>query len=299
VFSAHQQTIRAVVWSPDGKQIASGGDDHLLLFWQPDGTLLATLSFGGPVHALAWSPDGAQIAVGNANTVFFVDTQTRRVLDAHTYHTAPVTALGWTPLTQAGASLAISGSRDTTAVVWQAMTHQPLLTFRAHTAPILALSVLSDLVATASEGGVVRVWQAARGQEVHGYFSEDPQAVRAVAFSSAGLLAVGGDDQLIHLWLHGSVCQKAHPTAFGVRCLDPSQYFQGNAGPVRAVAFSPDGSSFAVGGDDHHVQLRSSTSLQPILTKPAPTSILALSWSVNSQLATASGTQVTIWQQSS
>lgn len=38
-FASHQQTVRVVAWSPNGRYLASGGDDGLLLVWGTDGVV--------------------------------------------------------------------------------------------------------------------------------------------------------------------------------------------------------------------------------------------------------------------
>ena len=63
VFAAPHGRVHVVVPSPDGKQLAIGGDDGMLVVVAPDGTMLARLDgHVGDVQHLAWSADGAQLA---------------------------------------------------------------------------------------------------------------------------------------------------------------------------------------------------------------------------------------------
>jgi WD domain, G-beta repeat len=218
LFRQHQQTVRALTWSPDGRMIASGADDGMAFVWKVDGTVLFGHQFPVPVGALAWSPDGTQLLAGTATTVSFFNARTGVLLAENAAsHTAPITAMGWT---QEAVPHALSAGLDTTALVWSVQSHQPLAVFRRHTSAIEALAVLGTIVVTVSDGGVARVWSAQGVQEIHGYYSQSQRPLRTAAFSSTGRLAIGGDDGLISVWGNGQTCQRQVQDAFGVHCLD-------------------------------------------------------------------------------
>src|SRR5262245_59994043 len=58
--------VRCVAYSPDGKTLASGGDDQTIKLWDvTTGKELATLQgHTGQVSSVAYSPDGKMLASG-------------------------------------------------------------------------------------------------------------------------------------------------------------------------------------------------------------------------------------------
>jgi WD40 repeat protein len=229
--------------------------------------------------------------------VAFFDAQTGSLLSANPqHHTTAVTALGWVA-THTTVPLAISAGTDTTAIVWNGQSHQPQSIFEQHTTAIEAIATFGEIVATASHGGVVRVWNALSGQEIHGFFSETQQPLRAVAFSTTGSLATGGDDARVSLWSDGLICTHQTQNTAGIQCNDASHHLLSHTRPVRAIAFSPDGTLLATGGDDRKLILWSVLHAKPLLLQLQPDAITALSWSPSGQfLAGAVGSRVLIWR---
>ena len=59
----------ALAWSPDGKHIASGGDDNIVRVWDASTgqTFLQYRGQNDVIFKVAWSPDGTMIASASAD----------------------------------------------------------------------------------------------------------------------------------------------------------------------------------------------------------------------------------------
>ena len=195
--------------------------------------------------------------------------------------------------------LSVSGSFDMQAIVWNVPGFTQQTNFMHHTAAILSGSWASDgqTIATSSEGGVIRVWNASTGQEIHGYYLDGQQPKRALAFAPTGnTLAVGGDDGIVRLW-SGLTCQTQQQGGFGNQCMDTPQRLNAHHGIIRTLAWSLDGRLLATGGDDGTLAIWYPMQSQtPLLRVHLNAPVLSLAWSPDGkQVATAAGNNVTLW----
>ena len=261
--------------------------------------VLQRVAHPAAVTALAWSPESGRLVTGAANQVTFLTALTGKVLarSAHD-HFATITSLAWTAHNQ---EQVVSGALDQRAIVWQMTLYQPQTIFTRHAAPIECVTWAADgqTIASSSHGGVVRVWNAESGREIHPLYQDARLPMRAAAFAPIGMqLAVGSDDGVIRLW-NGLLCQTTGAINGGTTCLDTPRRLQSSHSPIRSLAWSPDARYLASGSDDGTFSLWDPTQGQEplftVLVQPG-TTVHSLAWSpAGNQLGTAAGKAVVVW----
>ncbi len=291
-FTKHQNIARIVAWSPDGKLLASCSDDKHVFLWTASGTIQRDILHPGGVRALVWSPDGKRVVTGANNEVSFFSVQTGvRLAHSTRRHTQLVTSLAWTTRNE---MQVVSGSTDKQAIIWDTKTYGSLTRYQQHNAGIDVVSWSADgrTVASSSDNGIVRIWNAADGKDVHGYYQDAEKAMRAMAFAPSGTqLAVGGDDGIVRIW-NALTCVNN-----GQRCTDEPQRIHVAQSPIRTLAWSPNGLLLAAGGNDGTFSIWDlQRNQQALLSIKQNDIVRSLAWSPDGkQLASAYGTRVSIW----
>lgn len=298
-FARHQQMVRTLAWSPDGKNLASGADDAQLFVWDTGGAIKLNIAHPAPVRTLAWSPDGQRLVTGSGVQVAFFDARTGNALARPApVHTQLVTSVAWATH---GLMQVVSGSADTRAVVWDTNAFRAQTIYRLHTAEIEHVAWTADglNVATSSAGGFIRLWAAANGGDVHAHYQDAAVPTRALAFSPvAAQLAAGGDDGFVRIWNMATACQNVvGQGVINARCADVPERIHVSGQVIRTLAWSNDGKYLAVGADDGVVSVWDPANAQkPLLTIQQNAAVQSVTWSPdNKMLALAAGTTATTW----
>lgn len=239
-FVEHRGQALAVAYSPIESQITSASADGSTRVWSPyrhpDAPLWASVG-DQHVFALALDPDGMRAAATSEDgsvTVWDIDDGAIVNRIASRYHVVSPD-VAYDP----------SGSRvvtttDSYARVWS-LDGDELFTLeeRAERSNWIYSAVFSPdgrYIATASEQGWVRLWDAQTGESVRHVF-EAADEERSVAFSPDGSrLAAAGDDGLARVWDVGT----------DTLLLTLAGHHNG----ILSVAFSPDGRSLVTASQD-------------------------------------------------
>jgi WD40 repeat protein len=226
--------ILALAWSPDGRTLATGGDNGAVQLWSPLTPGSSTLLVDQPnqIVALAWKPDGQVLASGGSEgKVRQFAVATGKESGPILAHPGTVTALAWSP----DGKVLWSACKDGLCRRWDLDAAKVSLTLK-HEQRIEALALSEDgkSVLTAGEDHTARVWNAEDGRLLQTL--AHPASVRAAALSPDGKLALtGGDDHAVRIW----------DVATGRPAAAPYWHSQS----VLTVAWNKDGHLLLSGGD--------------------------------------------------
>jgi WD40 repeat protein len=224
----HTANIDPIVFSPDGRTLATGGPDNRIVlsdFAEPQRKLILA---SPQVDVVAFCPDGHLVASGGGDGLLRVwEVTTGNLVALLRGHTGPIVGLTFTPN---GKEL-ISSSYDRTVRIWdpKAPPDKDVLFQRAVRIDWLAFSLDGKRVASASDR--IAVWDVSARRCITNLPGHEPDA-GSVAYSPDGqLLAAGSSDGTIRLCHADSLAL--------IDVLTNNLY-------ATPIAFSPDGKVLAV-----------------------------------------------------
>lgn len=233
----------AFALSPDGSQIATGGEDGQVKIWQADtgSPVSAFTAHTSRVSDLAFSPDGMRILSGGLDGAVYVwDARAGGALLSLPSANGAVFSVAYSP---DGKRLA-AGLLDS-VLIWDASTGDETL---RHTE--LTCGAVTDIAFTQDSArlgatyanGCNVVWDSGTGDILLMDTGNPGITGSGVAFSPAG-------NRLALPLAHGGAIVRYLTTTTG------STYFHGHTGEIADLAFSPDGKALATSSQDGTARL--------------------------------------------
>ena len=321
ILAAHQSPIDTLVYSRDGKWLATGctyqGD--VIRIWNAKTLQLQATTEAHPGGACAaFAPDGKTIVVaGYDQTLTLCDVTTGKPVAEFKGFMERFNAVVFSP---DGKTVATGGQNGTFASkgsshawngfhprLWDVATRSEISEFARHQGHYgwvlcLAFSPDSKTLVSGGGGGELRWWDVAARKElgspprqnngvtVTADFAHQKDLF-ALAFSPDGKwLATGSEDNTARLW--------------NVRARKPAYTLLGHGDIVYAAVFSPDGKTLATGSRDGLVKLwslatlRDNQVLETLTLASHQEGIRSLQFSPDSNTLTAGylGGNVRFWQ---
>jgi cell division cycle protein 20 (cofactor of APC complex) len=174
-MTPHMGEVCGLSWSPDGQQLASGGNDNLVQLFdinRMDTPRCTLRGHTAAVKALGWSPHQSNLLASGGGTedttLRFWNTMTGACTHS-VYTTSQICCLLWSK--HSNEIVTSHGFSDYQLTIWKFPSMQSLAELKGHAARVLHLAISPDgqTVVSAAADETIRFWKCfAKQDEGHG-----------------------------------------------------------------------------------------------------------------------------------
>lgn len=278
-LQGYQRPVRTVVFSPDGQQLATSGDDGTASLWDFQGKELHRFErHKGPVRRIKYSPSNKLVATAGDDGMLCLWNLQGELVKEWNAKQGRLWEIKFSPNGQFLASvgddgiarlwnlqgnlslelkahqksltsvnfspngeLIATGSNNGSILLWNFQGKQ-LNQIAGHKGFVTSLSFSPDaqVFATTGEDGFVRLWNPRSKQPLKEWNAQQRKLWDVVFSPSGEQLATAGGDGTVRVWnSQGKELEK----------------FFAHQGPARSVSFSPNGQKLASSSDDSMVRI--------------------------------------------
>ncbi len=252
IKAAHLSIVEALTYSPDGKTLASGAFQEVVLWDAEKGTIRQRLTgFADRVVALDFSHDGKLLATGggapttDGEIKVFDVASGKLVVEIKNGHSDTVFGVNFSPDDK---KLATCGA-DKFIKTFEIPSGKFQKAFEGHTHHVLGVGWKADgkLLASAGADNVIKIWDFDKNEQLRTIPGHGKQITRLLFIGKSDQFATCSGDQTVRFWdINGG----------------NTRNFGGSVDFLYALAVSPDGALVAAGGQEGIVRVYNGTNGQ-------------------------------------